>query len=104
MPIATGRSGKPPTKSRGRSPIGMLSMASNPMSSSASIAVVRPAPAGPLTITICCACSGRPASVTAYPARKQTCLPVSVGKSVAVLHEKAQHEVKIWECLPGNQF
>ena len=78
IPITTGRSAAPPANSRGRKLIGRLSIASKPRSSSASIAVDRPAPGGPLMMTMCCPAQGvLPQSPCTPCPTNRPCLPQS---------------------------
>ena len=104
IPITTGRSRAPPAKSRGRKLIGRLSIASKPRSSSAPIAVDRPAPAGPLMMTMCCPAQGvLPQSpCTPCPTNVRACL--SRERRGRSARKCVNASVKIWDIAPGNQF
>ena len=82
-----------------------MSIASKPRSSSARIAVERPAPAGPLMMTICCPASGLPASVTSLPRAQHASVLASLWKGAAVLHDKwSTRRSRFGTSSTANQF
>ena len=94
----------PPANSRGRKLSGRLSIASKPRSSSAPIAVERPAPAGPLMMTMCCPAQGvLPRSPCTPCPTNRPCLPQS-GKARPFCTKMVNATIKIWDFAPGNQL